>query len=208
MAKHPIYTDSKIPLCSANGVHGPQIAEWVIMMDLVHSHSYVKLWELQKKKEWKQSVGMQVSDRVGKRVGILGYGSIGRQGKFQISRYLLRWWKFFAVRLPGIPIVGAFRAPELHRICDPSTQCDPVKRALNQPSFPLRKARNKAVLDALWNCAICTVQDSAFIAQSYGNAGAIASFSHAPLAREAVPLPTTRSTALSSPTSDASPITT
>ncbi|CAO2656731.1 Nn.00g055340.m01.CDS01 [Neocucurbitaria sp. VM-36] len=79
VAKHPIYTDSKIPLCSANGVHGPQIAEWVIMMDLVQSHSYVKLWELQKKKEWKQSVGMQVSDRVGKRVGILGYGSIGRQ---------------------------------------------------------------------------------------------------------------------------------
>ncbi|KAH7399289.1 hypothetical protein BKA66DRAFT_160330 [Pyrenochaeta sp. MPI-SDFR-AT-0127] len=79
IAKHPIYTDSTIPLCSANGVHGPQIAEWVIMMDLVHSHSYVKLWELQKKKEWKQSVGMQVSDRVGKRVGILGYGSIGRQ---------------------------------------------------------------------------------------------------------------------------------
>ena len=32
------------------------------MMDLVHSHSYVKLWELQKKKEWKQSVGMQVNE--------------------------------------------------------------------------------------------------------------------------------------------------
>ncbi|KAJ4372182.1 hypothetical protein N0V83_003955 [Neocucurbitaria cava] len=81
VAKHPIYTDSKIPLCSANGVHGPQIAEWVVMMDLVQSHNYVNLWEQQKKKEWKQSMGMSVSDRVGKRVGILGYGSIGRQGK-------------------------------------------------------------------------------------------------------------------------------
>ncbi|EMD94500.1 hypothetical protein COCC4DRAFT_148497 [Bipolaris maydis ATCC 48331] len=78
-AKHPIYTDSKIPLCSANGVHGPQISEWVIMMDLVHSHSFTKLYENQKKKVWNQSVGMNVSDRVGKRVGILGYGSIGRQ---------------------------------------------------------------------------------------------------------------------------------
>ncbi|KAI8940264.1 hypothetical protein NX059_003966 [Plenodomus lindquistii] len=78
-AQHPIYTDSKIPLCSANGVHGPQIAEWVIMMNLVHSHSYTKLYDLQQKKEWKQAAGMSVSDRVGKRVGILGYGSIGRQ---------------------------------------------------------------------------------------------------------------------------------
>ncbi|KAF2253341.1 hypothetical protein BU26DRAFT_515709 [Trematosphaeria pertusa] len=80
VAKHPIYTDSKIPLCSASGVHGPQIAEWVIMMDLVHSHKYTILYDAQKRKEWKQKVGMEgVSDNVGKRVGVLGYGSIGRQ---------------------------------------------------------------------------------------------------------------------------------
>ncbi|KAH7408461.1 hypothetical protein DE146DRAFT_605802 [Phaeosphaeria sp. MPI-PUGE-AT-0046c] len=79
VSQHPIYTDSKIPLCSANGVHGPQIAEWVIMMDLVHSHQFPKLYDLQKQKIWKQKEGMEVSDRVGKRVGILGYGSIGRQ---------------------------------------------------------------------------------------------------------------------------------
>ncbi|KAF1944143.1 hypothetical protein EJ02DRAFT_432696 [Clathrospora elynae] len=79
IAQHPIYTDSKIPLCSANGIHGPQIAEWVIMMDLVHSHGYTKLYDAQKRKEWDQKMGMTVSDRVGKRVGILGYGSIGRQ---------------------------------------------------------------------------------------------------------------------------------
>jgi lactate dehydrogenase-like 2-hydroxyacid dehydrogenase len=81
VAQHPIYTDSKIPLCSANGVHGPQIAEWVIMMDLVHSHRFPKLYDLQKEKTWNQQAGSNVSDRVGKRVGILGYGSIGRQGK-------------------------------------------------------------------------------------------------------------------------------
>jgi phosphoglycerate dehydrogenase-like enzyme len=85
IANHPIYTDSKIPLCSANGVHGPQIAEWVIMMNLVHSHSYTKLYDNQKKKAWDQKVGLSVSDRVGKKVGVLGYGSIGRQGMFSSS---------------------------------------------------------------------------------------------------------------------------
>ena len=50
------------------------------MMDLVHSHGYTTLYDNQKKKLWDQRVGMSVSDRVGKRVGVLGYGSIGRQG--------------------------------------------------------------------------------------------------------------------------------
>lgn len=53
------------------------------MMDLVHSHQLPKLYDLQKEKTWNQRAGSDVSDRVGKRVGILGYGSIGRQGKFQ-----------------------------------------------------------------------------------------------------------------------------
>jgi hypothetical protein len=81
ISKHPIYTDTKIPLLSANGVHGPQIAEWVIMMDLIHHHNYVALYEQQRRKEWLSKTGMGVVDRVGRRVGILGYGSIGRQGK-------------------------------------------------------------------------------------------------------------------------------
>jgi lactate dehydrogenase-like 2-hydroxyacid dehydrogenase len=99
VAQHPIYTDSKIPLCSANGVHGPQIAEWVIMMDLVHSHKFPKLYDLQKEKTWNQKAGMDIRDRVGKRVGILGYGSIGRQGMFVLIFSSSRdercvWWEY------------------------------------------------------------------------------------------------------------------
>ncbi|KAI7123142.1 hypothetical protein KC352_g32589, partial [Hortaea werneckii] len=29
--KHPIYTDSAIPISTASGIHGPQIAEWCVM---------------------------------------------------------------------------------------------------------------------------------------------------------------------------------
>ncbi|PVI08185.1 hypothetical protein DM02DRAFT_608261 [Periconia macrospinosa] len=79
VAKHPIYTDSKIPLLSANGIHGPQIAEWVIMMFLNHSHKFVPLYEQQKQRLWNPATGKNVTDSPGKTVGILGYGSIGRQ---------------------------------------------------------------------------------------------------------------------------------
>jgi hypothetical protein len=80
VAQHPVYKDSDVPFCTASGTHGPQIAEWVVMTHLIHSHNYLTLYEAQKKKEWVQSKGMNVQDRVGRRVGILGYGSIGRQG--------------------------------------------------------------------------------------------------------------------------------
>ncbi|KAF1975353.1 hypothetical protein BU23DRAFT_459346 [Bimuria novae-zelandiae CBS 107.79] len=80
VSKHPIYTDTKIPLCNASGVHGPQIAEWVVMTDLIHNHNYLYLYEKQRKKEWKHSNGeISSQDNVGRTVGILGYGSIGRQ---------------------------------------------------------------------------------------------------------------------------------
>jgi hypothetical protein len=65
------------------------------MMDLVHSHKFPKLYDLQKEKTWKQAVGMGISDRVGKRVGILGYGSIGRQGTFHHLLFFFSsycWW--------------------------------------------------------------------------------------------------------------------
>lgn len=79
VSQHPIYTDSDIPLTTASGVHGPQIAEWVIMMNLVHSHSYLACYEAQKEKHWGTWEGNNVRDMVGQRVGVLGYGSIGRQ---------------------------------------------------------------------------------------------------------------------------------
>lgn len=81
IVNHPIYTDSKIPLTTASGVHGPQIAEWVIMTTLVQSQSYNSLYEAQKRKEWIHNSYAVKRDMVGQRVGVLGYGSIGRQGE-------------------------------------------------------------------------------------------------------------------------------
>lgn len=52
------------------------------MTALVHTHRYNELHESQKKHEWKRPGGdnpMVVRDLPGQRLGVLGYGSIGRQ---------------------------------------------------------------------------------------------------------------------------------
>ena len=81
--KNPLYTDTDVKISTSSGIHGPQIAEWVIMTALVASHKYKTLYELQKQHAWGKT-GMEddyhnVEDMVGRRLGVLGYGSIGRQ---------------------------------------------------------------------------------------------------------------------------------
>lgn len=76
----PLWEDKDVTITTASGIHGPQIAEWVVMTGLVQFHGYNKLYEQQKKHEWGKPKGMStVRDRVGLRLGVLGYGSIGRQ---------------------------------------------------------------------------------------------------------------------------------
>ncbi|KAF2756618.1 2-hydroxyacid dehydrogenase [Pseudovirgaria hyperparasitica] len=77
--EHPLYKDSKIPLTTSNGVHGPQIAEWVVMTALCQNHSYNHWHALQQQKKWGNFRDVKVRDWAGQKVGILGYGSIGRQ---------------------------------------------------------------------------------------------------------------------------------
>ncbi|PNS20385.1 Formate dehydrogenase [Sphaceloma murrayae] len=83
IATDPLYTDTDVTITTASGIHGPQIAEWVVMTSLIHSHKYKQLYELQKRHEWgKKGVKddyHSVRDMVGARLGVLGYGSIGRQ---------------------------------------------------------------------------------------------------------------------------------
>ncbi|KAI4149314.1 MAG: hypothetical protein L6R39_002526 [Caloplaca ligustica] len=81
VANTPIYTDTNIPLTTSSGIHGPQIAEWVLMTMLASSHHYALLHKLQKQHEWNGAVSLlrNLHDKVGQRLGVLGYGSIGRQ---------------------------------------------------------------------------------------------------------------------------------
>lgn len=79
---HPIVTDSEIAITTSSGIHGPPITEWIILTSLVASKHYHLQHQWQVDHVWgpdrRQLSG--TTDWVGKRVGIAGYGSIGRQG--------------------------------------------------------------------------------------------------------------------------------
>lgn len=75
---NPLFKDSDVAFSTANGVHGPQIAEWVITTYLMHQHELAIYLDQQKDGHWNRRT-TALQDAVGARVGILGYGSIGRQ---------------------------------------------------------------------------------------------------------------------------------
>ncbi|KAJ5118715.1 uncharacterized protein N7443_007647 [Penicillium atrosanguineum] len=82
LLSHPILTDTDIPITTSSGVHGPPIAEWTLMNWLIASRQYIRTYEAQKERRWdikKDVFTTTIHDQVGKKVGILGYGSIGRQ---------------------------------------------------------------------------------------------------------------------------------
>ncbi|KAF2099459.1 hypothetical protein NA57DRAFT_55427 [Rhizodiscina lignyota] len=83
MKDHAVYTESEIPITCTSGVHGPQISELVFMTALTLNHGFGEHYDNQKKKLWPDrhfsEQPFRTRDLCGQRLGILGYGSIGRQ---------------------------------------------------------------------------------------------------------------------------------
>ncbi|KAH6880429.1 hypothetical protein B0T10DRAFT_144131 [Thelonectria olida] len=81
LIENPFFKDTKIPFSTANGVHGPQISEWIVATFLSFQHQLYTYYDYQREGKWNRITDNfeNIDDAVGKRVGILGYGSIGRQ---------------------------------------------------------------------------------------------------------------------------------
>ncbi|KAL4962703.1 D-isomer specific 2-hydroxyacid dehydrogenase family protein [Aspergillus stella-maris] len=76
----PLFENTDIAFCTSNGVHPPQIAEWVFSTFLAFQHHIPEYLDNQKANQWVDPVSDEdTEDAVGLRVGILGYGCIGRQ---------------------------------------------------------------------------------------------------------------------------------
>lgn len=91
---HPCLKNTNITVTTSSGIHGPPIAEWAVMNWLVSSRNYVSTYEAQKQHRWGQVEEYlhQFHDQVGKKVGILGYGSIGRQSMFLATSCIQSFW--------------------------------------------------------------------------------------------------------------------
>jgi phosphoglycerate dehydrogenase-like enzyme len=94
--KHPLFLETNIPFSNCSGVHGPQISEWVIMTLLVQGHRYNAMYDAQKEHKWTREVAQGTRDLIGQRIGVLGYGAIGRQGKWYLLRYNYVWHRLRA----------------------------------------------------------------------------------------------------------------
>ncbi|KAM4065244.1 d-isomer specific 2-hydroxyacid dehydrogenase, NAD binding domain-containing protein [Hirsutella rhossiliensis] len=78
---HEKYRDPGVVFCSSSGRAGRvQIAEWVMGAWLSHQHHFRVYDEQQRQATWNARVADKpVADSLGRRVGIVGYGAIGRQ---------------------------------------------------------------------------------------------------------------------------------
>ncbi|KAK4155400.1 oxidoreductase-like protein [Chaetomidium leptoderma] len=76
---NPVFKDTEVTFCTANGVHGPQISEWIISTYLAFEHHLPDYLQRQKEAHWDRGDMLTIEDAASKTIGILGYGSIGRQ---------------------------------------------------------------------------------------------------------------------------------
>ena len=83
LAEHPLYTQSTIPLVTASGVHAATIAEYAITALLALAHRVPRMVEWQGRGRWppdERRWPLFVPSEVrGATLGIIGYGSIGRE---------------------------------------------------------------------------------------------------------------------------------
>jgi len=83
LADHPLYTQTALPLTTTSGVHAATIAEYAVTMLLALAHRVPRMVEWQGRGGWppdEQRWPLFVPSEVrGATLGIIGYGSIGRE---------------------------------------------------------------------------------------------------------------------------------
>ena len=83
LADHPLYTASTVPLTTTSGVHAATIAEYAITVLLALAHRVARMVEWKARGTWppdRDRWSLFVPSEVrGATLGIVGYGSIGRE---------------------------------------------------------------------------------------------------------------------------------
>ncbi|EME80587.1 uncharacterized protein MYCFIDRAFT_78286 [Pseudocercospora fijiensis CIRAD86] len=81
VAKSSLFMDPSIRWTSSSGIHAPAVAEWIFMAYIAHQREYDAQRQAQLQRQWRgyEFHAMQHHRGLsGQRLGILGYGNIGR----------------------------------------------------------------------------------------------------------------------------------
>jgi phosphoglycerate dehydrogenase-like enzyme len=78
---HPLLTDTRIRVTTTSGIHGVPIAEYVMACLLSLGRLFPRLMDLQRRAEWPRDrwYDLRAKELHGATLGIIGYGSIGRE---------------------------------------------------------------------------------------------------------------------------------
>jgi phosphoglycerate dehydrogenase-like enzyme len=111
---HPLYTDTALPLTTTSGVHAPTIAEYALTMLLALAHRVPRMLEWQARGGWppdEQRWALFVPTELrGATLGIVGYGSIGRE-LARLAKTALAMTVLACKRDPGQRADPGYRLP-------------------------------------------------------------------------------------------------
>ena len=129
---HPLYTDSAVTLTTTSGVHAATIAEYAITVLLALSHRVPGMVEWQRRGGWppdEQRWSLFVPTEVrGATLGIIGYGSIGRELRASPRpRSPCACWPASVTLLSAWTLTTACRVPVIRRVDFPDAWLSPAR---------------------------------------------------------------------------------
>jgi len=89
LAGHPI-RETKIAVTTASGTHGVPIAQYVSCATLMLAHRMPQVLQYKETQQWPNRLALAGRPLRGQTVGILGYGSIGRECARQLAAFGMR----------------------------------------------------------------------------------------------------------------------